>query len=718
MRLRSRALIGLALATACVLAVCVHTPLAGGTRQISTFRRTAGENWFTVMGHVGKPQTYKLPTSSPALVDFVRFAGDLNETASGQVRVVRNGRVAVRLRFSPTSTEKLIPGDVVIIDGKTSQGRIFRGRNSDAAAGPIQISLIGIRPWPIVMETVPERATIRWINQQLGQAEAAASHVKAILPRNFAQRDIDTRLGDGTVLIFDPAWVDVSRLPANLPKPIDATRPPEPQSRPEAARPPAPLPLPIGPGLAERAGPAASTVPGHSAVPTPAPITAQPEARNNRDDEEFTREILTHPNSVPLESRGGPSRPEAGHSRVTDQPAGRPAPNPTVDARIAPRPDTIGSGEESVDEIESPLAEPPYSSYVDQPVRIDRGHPVPEITDTGDAIDEGPEPGLVPEPDALTEIQPPSADAPTVDEPETPSLALQGAAAASTLKPGSTPDDDGASRSGIGSGPLQPELPTTKPQLETDTESASTDSGMGFINARNWPATAITIIGCVGLVAAVFMVLSILMQSPEPQPQQVQPQPTAHSDRYWLDRIINNEMPIEDEPVQIAADEPLFGRPARLVRVDEPHASIPKPHFLKRGGQSGGIPVTPGAPDEPQPEQSDDDKRDKRPTTYAPDRRDRTTTRRPVIPAAPAATAEQPGIVEEISTTAAPAAPKFRIDTAHPATHESAAAPPKKRVPGSRPGRKLSKASETEQRPHDESPLDRILFQVDQGGRL
>ena len=718
---RSRALFGLAFATACVLAVSVHAPVMAGTKVIGSFRKPGGptENWFTVMGHVARPQTYKLPTSNPSLVDFIRFAGDLQSSASGQIRVIRNGRVAIRIRYSPTTTEKLIPGDVVIVDSKSSQGHLFGNGSSGPAEGP-QIGLIGVRPWPIIMQTAPDRATIRWITHLLGQAEGAADHVKAILPRNFAERGIDTRLPAGTALLFDPAWIDASRLPSDLPQPKDATQPPEPQTRPESARPPAPLPLPIGPSLAHRGDePSSASVPGHSAVPTPAPITIETERQHSRDDEEFTRDILTHPGSRLLESNAGPDPADPGRTRVTDAPGSRPAPSPPVDARIAPERTAVESDEAPVENIDVTPAETPFTSQIERPAQIVRSQPVPEIDDAAADQNDSSEPGLVPEPDSLTELDPNHEDAaPAVITPA-PSLALQAAGSAARPEPDPTPNREAATEPSIaiGNGPLEPVLPTAETPAKATSESSG---GLFNLNRDNWPAVAITAIGCTGLAAALFMVLSILMQRPEPQQQYSQPQPVAHSDRYWLDRIINDEMPIEHEPIQIAADERLFGQPTRLLRVDEPHASIPKPHFLKRGGQSGGIPITPGAPDEPQPEQSDDDrrdKRDKRPTTYAPDRRDRTTTRRPVIPAAPAATAEEPGIVEQITATETAATPKFRIDTAHPATHEPVAAPPKKRVPGTRPGRKLTATAKTEESTREESPLDRILFQVDQGDR-
>lgn len=711
----SRALIGLALTAACVLlAVSARAPLSGGTREINGFRKTGQQNWFTVMGHVGKPQTYILPTSAPLLADFIRFAGDLNETASGQIRIVRNGRVAIRVRFSPTSTEKLIPGDVVIVDGKTSQGRIFRGNKSDAAAGPIQIGLVGIRPWPIVMESEPERATIHWINRQLGQHDSVSQHVKALLPRNFARRDADTRLDDGSVLIFEPAWVDVSRLPADLPQPIDASRPPEPRSAPAATRPPAPLPLPIGPGAASPSTDSPTAVPGHSAIPAPGSITPRPDPQYDRNDEEFTRNILTDPRSVLLEPNRTTAPADPGRTRVSDLPA-RAQRNPEPSPRIRTE-GTAAPIEADVEVIESPPAAKPFPSFIERPAQIQRPGSVPDISD--DADSKTGEPGLVAPPDSLTELDPDAEDSDDTDAASGPSLAMQGASSTGLPAPSPAPDDRAPRSPATGdSGPLQP-----VPATNSDEAAASE-----FFTTKNWPAIAIVSIGSLGLLAGAIMLLSMMGQAPEPQRPQMQiekPQPVVHSDRYWLDRIINDEMPIEDEAVDIPGDEALFGRPTRLVRVDEPHATIRKPHFLKRGGESGSVPVTPQTPDLPHPEKSDDDDHGKRPTTYAPERRDRSTMRRPGRPAAPAASAELvdvPAVTVETAhaqeTVQTQPTPTFRIDTAHPATHAPAAPKPKKRIPGTRPGRSANAVASAQQTSRDESVLDRILFQVDQGDR-
>ena len=375
--------------------------------------------------------------------------------------------------------------------------------------------------------------------------------------------------------------------------------------------------------------------------------------------------------------------------------ATRPQPAPSPDARIAPD-EAASSGDAPVSSAEideSPQAERPFQSFIAQPAQIERHSPVPEISDPPDS-------DRVEADEALEA----SATAAAI------SLAAQGATSVPEPNPPETP------------GPATPD-PTT-----AGSSTTASDSSVLIPKVRtpwNWPAIAICVIGGIGILIATGMVLSIARHDTTPRPT-----PVAQTSRYWLDRIINDELPIDEEPVQITAGEVLFGRPTRIVRVDEPHASIPRPHFLKRGGQSGSVPTTPNAPDSPHPERTDDEDGERRPTTYTPRRSDRPTTRRPQrpdVPVRPAARAGQSTVAEspgETTSDVGSAPPvtsaatrrTLRIDTPHPVTDTAQTSEParKRRTPGTRPGTSTP-VSSNEAR--DKGLLDRILIQVDQGGR-
>ena len=60
-------------------------------------RANRGPNYFAIMGHIKHPMAYQLPTSAPSLVDFIRFAGGALKSTTGEVRIVRGGRIAQQL---------------------------------------------------------------------------------------------------------------------------------------------------------------------------------------------------------------------------------------------------------------------------------------------------------------------------------------------------------------------------------------------------------------------------------------------------------------------------------------------------------------------------------------------------------------------------------------------------------------------------------------------
>ena len=329
-----------------------------GVKNWSNRETANGSRYFSVMGHVKEPNSFELPTSSPSLVKFIELAGGLKSTASGQIRIIRGGRVGQQAYYSPKSTITLLPGDLVVIEGKVGQGAIYRGGNSTITDPnqTVQLGLIGVRPWPVIMEVNAERATIRWIAQQLGQSEAAALDASkhAIIPRSFQGVSLDTRLPDSSVIVFDESLIEGSRLPDGLPQPETmesrreklqqrlASAAPTTSGSPQGTEFPGaaaiqaapsvavatPLPAPVnqapqtpmpssglsipGPGLSYGQFGAS---PGHSAIAQIPKRTVAPPSQSvpvrPSIDEEFVKNLLTHPDSVALDPPAGRDpRPE------------------------------------------------------------------------------------------------------------------------------------------------------------------------------------------------------------------------------------------------------------------------------------------------------------------------------------------------------------------------------------------------------------------------
>lgn len=647
----------------------VQAQIFSGTSQSRVMgRANRGPNYFAIMGHVKHPMAYQLPTSAPSLVDFIRFAGGALETTTGEVRIVRGGRAVQQTMLTATSTIKLMPGDLVIVDGgRHGRGKIIRGGDSGVgssdegdAARPIQIALVGVLPYPVIMQMTPDVATKRWIIEQLNQDLSIGQSVKVVSRRHFGpEPTLDSRLADNAVLVFPDGLVDVPALP-KLPAPFLAgtDRHSDPQSHAQPAPLPsqaaAPIPLPItrpNPGRI----PVPATPPGYSALPD---TRATGEA-DNLGDPEATREILTHPGSVPLDEKQ-PELPGRAHIGDTGSAAiGTPGRNRTAPARPAPDPEatpqddsSVTFNPEAVPEIESPAAPEAARPFVSQPdPSLSHAHP--------ESTSPRPETSALP----LTPISPGEAAAPGRDVPPSPDHSASRSTASPVVDPVAIPREALPP-----SGPARPPEISPGPSLAAqgaaDSQSSSTTSsqdntakfievsitsprGNGEISVAgksrlipleesptSWPLIAAGVIGSLGFLAAFSLLLS--MTGPAPST----PAPAAKSDRYWLDKIIDDELPVEEEPATEPVISEMFGKPtnAPTLRLDAAQREIPRPHFMDRGRQSGvGQPRSP-QPNIPQPGSKKPNSGRSDTPVVVPTRRTNSPSRTPDVPLAPAAT--------------------------------------------------------------------------------
>lgn len=671
-------------------------------------RANRGPNYFAIMGHIKHPMAYQLPTSAPSLVDFIRFAGGALKSTTGEVRVVRGGRIAQQTMLTANSTIKLMPGDLVIIDGgRGGRGKIFRGgSNRDGGGGDSerlhQIALIGVQPYPVIMQMTPDVATKRWILQQLRQDLSIASSVKVVSRRHFgAPPGIDTRLTDNSVLYFADGLINTAALP-RLPGPFRAGVDRRPgQQAPTSNQPSAPsaaaqLPLPITQPLPDSAAETPAR-PGYTDMPD-----ARESAEASTTDPEATREILTHPGSVPLDERQ-PTLPgrahvgDTGSAKVGRPAQERTAPAPRDDSSIRFNQDAIpesnpqeqpegrSEAEAPSSEFVAPEAVKPFVSQPDRgltPVLPESANPEaaprPETVhgDETSALPLTPvAPGEKPAvetprhsspavetpsaPDRVELLNPPASEPAASAEPKVrpdtatsvpraipvpeaekratpaPSLAAQSAdELANSLR-------EKASEKTANPNSAEKEVSTGVVVEATPKEASVFTHGNGGGSrivphkdeGTSWPLIAAGFIGSLGFLAAFSLLLS--MTGPAP------PTPTraAKTDREWLDDIINDDLPIEEEPAAEPAVSELFGRPtdAPVLRLDAKHREVPRPHFLDRGHQTGvGQPRAP-QPDMPEPEDKQpDDKPDQTPIVVPPRRTD-PPSRTPDVPLAPAA---------------------------------------------------------------------------------
>lgn len=625
---------------------------SGSSVPRSTIGSPGQANYFAVMGHVKNPRVFELATSSPPLVGVIdTFAGGLTPSAQGQIRIIRNGREGSQLFFSQKLTARLMPGDLLIVDGKQSGGTIFRGGRSNTQSGkPINVALVGVLPYPILMKPPVGRETIRWITSQLGQTENAALSARSIVPQKRGKIGIDTTLPDCAVIVYDPSSINVSRLPAGLPQPY---RPGHPQGQtdpnPGVARtdeqPSSRLPVP-GSRIPQRNH---SAAPGHAAIPT----TESPEPQNNlslpRADEEAVKDFLTDPRSVPFENRQptvsgrarvSDARASASPSEADDRKhdsasAGRSAPNTIVPSPdSSPAVDAPQNEETSVAQPPGREATRPFTSVRNRPNGDSSSDNTAEADKKRLAADSESRLPLAPiidsketnnEPSALipedvsggrksgtdginARITPPQETSSTEQEAgQTDNSTIPSPLFVNTTTDANS-ESSNNSRSGTDDTSQQRQRKSRTRTTPGRANSASTFEQTILDSRRNWPIVVMLVTISVAVLFGLTLVVSMFRE------EKAEPRQIVRSERYWLDRVINNDLPVTEESVDFPHETQLFGKPEPIIRIDSAHASIKRPHFLNNDSESDGVgrfvpagvddPAS-GSPDSPSEENSD-----------------------------------------------------------------------------------------------------------------
>ena len=591
----------------------------GLQRQGDTSSSAQGPHYFTIMGHVAQPNCYELPTASPSLVGFAQLAGDLTRTAGGPIHIVRDGRIVQSTFYSNKSTLRLVPGDIVVVDGKVNQGRIIHRGNqapSDSNGGDVSLAITGLRDYAIVLNIPADRATIRWVTRHLGLDAGVASHVKATTPRQSAPVYPDSRLVTGTVLAFDPSMVDQSRLPDDLPVPVKAGRqpaaviPPTQQFGPLVQQPQVQYPPTAMPGVQYGAAPGRARVPNIG--PESPPETARPESLNlPREEQAFVQQLLTDPDSVPLDvstpepaGQAFVSRPPMSQQRSTSPPAA------SADAATSHSSVGRGTANEASAGTEattfSPEAPRPYQSVPAVPEPL---QPLGSSRPSSAEVDSSSE----------TESNARDSSRQSLDKPRSEN-GFSFAATAAGLAASADHSDPAvssatnklppaeASPSDAGLTPVTPVGPIQSGDSAGGTlaQAGSASTAAGGRNSRllppppggpNWPVISICVVGLLGAIAASFLIYSIANEHPAPRVAQID-----KSGRYWLDRMIENDIPIVEEKVNYPHNTQLFGKPAPIQRIDAAHKAVPRPHFSAPGGKSGVLKENPAMPDAPSPD--------------------------------------------------------------------------------------------------------------------
>lgn len=540
----------------------------GSSRPHVIVQQTAAHNWFTVMGEVRYPQTYELPTGSPSVVEFLRFASSgwptpLSPNASGQLRIIRAGREVQKLYYSDSLSFTLMPGDIVIADVKFGQGQAFQGQPNETlqASQTVKIALIGVLDHPFIMAAPPDLATTDWIARQLGQDPAIAKTAIRLLPRGSHGADASTKLPDNSVVQFKQGQIDVSKLPPNLPRPFRAGV----DQRPIA-------PVPTQPDVSDEV---ALNPPGRAFVPSapppyqPVPPRVAPDQFSYKDNGSV--QLDPERPDLPVRRRDvvDPRNPE-GRARVSQ---GMPEPKrftPPAGAASV----TVSPSQDELDSRPSAQARKPFgdSEPADDSAEGTSGEagtprdhqsrkvsdlPMKPVPEKGSAAGEGTFSTVVSEPDFNARI---GADG---------SLSIQGANSAPAM---------------------QGQFPTLAKQAPTEADDALNEAKSDVAttaSSPDWSGIAIILLTSLGLGGLCWFALSLGRGAPNASHVVIQrpARDVEPSKTRLVDRLINNELPVETEPARLPADLRIHGRPANKprLRVDAGHTSGPKPpHFNPR----------------------------------------------------------------------------------------------------------------------------------------
>ncbi|TXT31219.1 MAG: putative Protease-1 (PRT1) protein [Planctomycetota bacterium] len=179
------------------------------------------------------------------MADLLQSIGGLAKDASGQFRVIRNGRPGQMTSYSGAAKFELMPGDLIVADARPSQLGQRATKEKLTSAESVQIGFVNLLDRPVVLKLKSEHARVSEILSIMRQDQGLASQIKIVVPssqRGQAQPGPEMPLVSETVLIFPPSSVKSERL-AMLPEPYmlkresdvpspsgDSTEPPAPRA--------------------------------------------------------------------------------------------------------------------------------------------------------------------------------------------------------------------------------------------------------------------------------------------------------------------------------------------------------------------------------------------------------------------------------------------------------------------------------------------------------
>lgn len=211
--------------------------LTGASRvkpKVSWAMETAQQPYVGLLGQVARPGVYEIERQGTLLSDLLQSIGGLAKDASGQFRIIRNGRPGQMTSYSGATRFELMPGDLIVADAQLTLSAWSGPNAKKPSADAVQIGFVNLIDRPVVLKLESQNATVLEILSMMRQDQNLASQIKIVAPpgqRGNSQPRPDAALASETVLIFPPNSVKADRL-ATLPEPFKLKREADSQASP------------------------------------------------------------------------------------------------------------------------------------------------------------------------------------------------------------------------------------------------------------------------------------------------------------------------------------------------------------------------------------------------------------------------------------------------------------------------------------------------------
>ena len=302
------------------------SPMSGATQmkpKVSWAFESAQQPYVGLLGQIARPGVYEIERRGTVLADLLQDIGGLAKDASGQFRVIRNGRPGQTTSYSGAAQFELMAGDLIVADAQPTQVGQRATNAKSTSDDAVQIGFVNLVDRPVVLKLRNERATVFEILTTMGQDQGLASQIKIVTPssqRFQGQPRPDAKLVSETVLIFPQNSVKKSAVLESLPEPFKLKRETDASAQPPNATQPYAPRGNLSPDVTR--SPRSQPSVGAWSDSTPLPESSQPISRQSVEPSPEDAEVPPPPAEDITASkrasgvRGTPRRTAASSDRI------------------------------------------------------------------------------------------------------------------------------------------------------------------------------------------------------------------------------------------------------------------------------------------------------------------------------------------------------------------------------------------------------------------